>query len=270
MPSGKRYLPLARDDTDNTHPFGRTHPFSLHARLPVFTVLVGLLASGSCAAQPTARTASPPDTSTTAQSATSRPVPLQALSTNTLSAWGGGSVTTVDLIGNIQQAQLGMIGLRYHRLLVPRTPDPGTHGPTLTYTIDVFPAFFLSIARKAIPASGVPGDESEAPVYQQGLNTYGFGASPAGLRVTHRVAKRVQPFIAGSTGLVYFVRAVPNVRGKHLNFMFDVGAGVQIVLTSNLILTAGYRYLHLSNGFRGRINPGIDANLLHLGVAVSR
>lgn len=244
---------------------------SLHARLLVLAVLISLLASGPSAAQPTARAASPTDTSTAPQSATSRPA--QVLSTNTLSVWGGGSVTTVDLIGNIHRAQLGMIGLRYHRLLVPRTPDPETDGPTLTYTIDVFPAFFLSIPRRTVPgppASGVPSDGSEVSVYRQGLDTYGFGASPAGLRITHRVKKRVQPFIAGSTGLVYFVHTVPNERGKHLNFMFAVSAGVQVVLTSSLILTAGYRYLHLSNGFRGRINPGIDANLLHLGVAVSR
>ena len=244
----------------------------MHAHLPVLAVLVGLLVPEPCAAQPTARAASPLDTSTTPQSATSRPVPLQALSTNTLSAWGGGSVTTVELIGNIQQAQLGMIGLRYHRLLVPPPPDPATHGPTLTYTVDIFPAFFVSIPPKtvSVPPSGRPSNDAETSVYQQGLDTYGVGASPAGLRVTFRTANRVQPFVAGSTGLLYFVDALPNERGKHLSFMFDVGAGVQVVLTSNLILTASYRYLHLSNGFRGQINPGIDANLLYLGVAVPR
>lgn len=242
----------------------------MHARLPVLAVLVGLFASGPCAAQPTTRAALSSDTSTTAQSTTTRPVPLQALSMNTLSAWGGGSITTVELIGNIQQAQLGMFGLRYHRLLVPPAPGSGTHGPTLTYTVDVFPAFFVSIPPEtvSVPPGGGPSNNAEASVYQQGLDTYGIGASPAGLRVTFRTVNRVQPFLAGSTGLVYFVDTLPNERGRHLNFLFDVGAGVQIVLTSNLILTAGYRYLHLSNGFRGQINPGIDANLLHLGVAV--
>jgi opacity protein-like surface antigen len=51
--------------------------------------------------------------------------------------------------------------------------------------------------------------------------------------------------------------------------MFDVGAGVRVVLTPTLTLTAGYRYHHLSNGFRGQINPGVDANLFRLGVTVS-
>jgi hypothetical protein len=200
-------------------------------------------------------------------------VPLQALAANALSAWGGGSFATGNLIGNIRDGQVGMIGLRYQRLLLPTSPRTTTSGPTLAYTIDVFPAFFLSIPPETIsvpPERGVPSNESEASFYKQGLDTYGVGVNPAGLRVAFRIAKRVQPFIAGSTGFVYFAQAVPNGRGRHLNFMFDVGAGVQVVLTPNLLLTAGYRYHHLSNGFRGQINPGIDANLLHLGVAVSR
>jgi len=165
------------------------------------------------------------------------------------------------------------MGLRYHRLLIPSTSETRTNGPTLTYMLDVFPAFLLSIPPGTVsapPESGVPSTDSEASVYRKGLDTYGVGANPVGLRITYRVAKRVQPFIAGSTGLVYFLQSVPNERGKHLHFMFDVGVGVQVVLTPDLILTAGYRYYHLSNGFRGQINPGIDENLLHLGVAVSR
>ncbi len=190
-----------------------------------------------------------------------------------MSVWAGGSFSNGGLIGNIQHARVGLIGLRYHRLLVPPSSETRTEGPTLTYTVDVFPALFLSIPPNTVsapPEGGILGGESEAPLYKRGLDTYGFGVSPAGLRLTYRVAKRVQPFIAGSTGIAYFIQSVPNNWGKHLNFMFDVGAGVQVVLTSDLILSVGYRYYHLSNGFRGQINPGIDANLLHFGVAVSQ
>ena len=215
----------------------------------------------------------PSSDSSTATATRARTVPLQALSTNTLSAWGGTSLSAATLIGNVSRARIGMIGLRYHRLLVPAPPRSKTPGPTLTYTVDVFPVFFLSIPPKTLsvpPEREMPSNQSEASFYQQGLDTYGVGVNPAGLRVTFCAAKRLQPFIAGSTGLAYFAQSVPNDRGRHLNFMFDVGAGVQVVLTPDLILTAGYRYHHLSNGFRGQINPGIDANLLHFGVALSR
>lgn len=219
-----------------------------------------------------ARTASPTDTSTTTPSPPSKPVALQALSANTLSAWVGGSVATGGPIGNIPRAQVGLVGLRYHRLLIPSPSNAKTEGPTLTYTVDVFPALLLSIPPNTVaapPSREEPGPEASS-VYQEGMDAYGVGVSPAGLRLTSRVTKRVQPFVAGSTGLIYFSQPVPNELGQHLNFVFGVGAGVQVVLTPDLILTAGYRYYHLSNGFRGQINPGIDANLLHLGVAVSQ
>ena len=190
-----------------------------------------------------------------------------------MSVWAGGSFSNGDLIGNIQHARIGLIGLRYERLLLPSSSKTRTEGPTLTYTVDVLPALFLSIPRNTVsapPEGGALGSDSEAPLYKRGLDTYGVGMSPAGLRLTYRVVKRVQPFMAGSAGIAHFVQSVPNHWGKHLNFMFDVGAGVQVVLTSDLILSVGYRYYHLSNGFRGQINPGIDANLFHFGVAVSQ
>ncbi len=160
-----------------------------------------------------------------------------------------------------------MLGLRYERLLVPAPSNPTPSGPTLTYTADVFPVLLLSIPQDAIT---VPPLNETSTVRRRGLNTFGLGISPAGLRVTFRAAKRVRPFLMGSTGLAYFFQSVPGVWGKHLNFMFDVGAGAQVVLTPHVLLTAGYRYHHLSNGFRGRINPGIDGNLLYIGVVLSR
>ncbi|PSQ72252.1 MAG: hypothetical protein BRD26_02665, partial [Bacteroidetes bacterium QH_1_64_81] len=91
----------------------------MHPRLPVLAVLVGLLVPGACAAQSMARSVPPADTSATPLSPPSKPVALQALSANTLGAWAGGSFSTGDLIGNIQRAQMGLVGLRYHRLLIP-------------------------------------------------------------------------------------------------------------------------------------------------------
>jgi len=165
-----------------------------------------------------------------------------------------------------------MVGLQYHRRLTPASSTAKSNF-TLTYTIDVFPLLVLSIPPNTVslpPDGGELGGPSEAPIQKRGFRTYGFGASPAGLRLSAPITDRVQPFISGSTGLLYFVRSLPNEWGRHLNFMFDVGAGMEVVLTSDLHLSVGYHYHHLSNGFRGRINPGIDAHLLHLGVALSR
>jgi len=265
-----------RGATNETHPSGRTQPNFLQSRLLVVPVLVALLAVPPCMAQPAetgpVSTRATADTSAAASSAPSTPTALRALSANAVGAWVGGSFASGGPIGNIPEVHMGMMGLRYHRLLTPSAPE-ARGGVTLTYTIDVFPLLFLRIPPNTVslpPDGGELGGPSEAPIQKRGFRTYGFGASPAGLRLTARVAHRVQPFIAGSTGLAYFVQSMPNGWGRHLNFLFEVGGGVQIVLTSDLILSAGYHYHHLSNGFRGRINPGIDAHLLRLGVALSR
>lgn len=257
-----------------THSFGQTRLSFLRGRLSALVALIHLFGLATCVAQPTDGAPSPeasrPDTSTPPQSppSSSSTAAVQALSAHTLSAWGGGSVATGTLLGNIQQAQLGIFGVRYERLLVPPPHDATSpSGPTLTYTAAVVPVLRLSMSSKTV--SPLPEGRSPAARTRR-LDTYGVGVNPAGLRVTFRAARRVQPVLSGSAGLVYLGQPIPSERGTQFNFVFDVGAGLRIVLTPNLLLSAGYRYHHLSNGFRGQVNPGVDANLLYLGVSFAR
>ena len=237
-------------------------PDVLPARPPLLAVLASLILVGACAAQPAADrpalTPSPGDPP--------RAASLQTLSTNAWGLWVGGSVSSGGLIGNIRRARLGLVGLRYHRLLAPSSPHAGYRGLRLTYTADLIPGFFLSIPSEAIPSPPPAAPSSDA---SRPFTAYGLGVRPAGLRLAYRSAAWVQPFVAGSTGLAYFPESMPSTRGTSLNFMFDVGAGVRVLLTPALVLTVGYRYHHLSNGFRGQINPGVDANLVQLGVTVT-
>ncbi|WP_263785413.1 acyloxyacyl hydrolase [Salinibacter grassmerensis] len=225
----------------------------MHARLAVVALLVSLGVVVPCVGQTTDSLAPAP-------------------STNAIGVWAGGSFATGRLIGNIRRARMGLIGLRYHRLLAPSSRTPLSDGPTLTYTADLLPVLFLSIpagALSPLPSDRPAPERTSSPSRPQGRTAVGVGVRPAGLRLTFRPDEHLQPFLAGSTGLAFFNRSVPNALGRSLNFMFDVGAGVRVVVTSALILTAGYRYHHLSNGFRGQINPGVDANLFQLGVTVS-
>lgn len=228
-------------------------------RPALFTILLSLSVVVPCKAQ-------------TADSLVHTPPPPQTFSANAVSAWAGGSFATGGLIGNIPNAHLGLVGIRYQRLLAPSSPPPHPRGPSLTYTADLVPVLLLSIpssALRQLPLAESPTEETTGVLPVHDLTAYGVGMRPAGLRLTFRTADQVQPFVAGSTGLVFFNRSVPNGLGKSTNFMFAVGAGLRVVLNSTLILTTGYRYYHLSNGFRGQINPGVDANLLQLGVTLS-
>lgn len=247
--------------SNKTHSPGRTQPNFLQVRRLLPALLLLLLGPPPCAGQPVGRDAS----ASTSPPRNSAPSARTARPANALGLWLGGSVATGGPIGNISRARFGLLGVRYERLLVPAPSADARSSPSLTYTADLFPLLLLSIPQRAISS---PPPRRPDPT--QDLHTYGIGVSPAGLRLTFRAAQRVRPFVLGSTGLAYFAQAVPGPWGKHLNFMFDVGAGVRVALTPHLLFTAGYRYHHLSNGFRGRINPGIDGNLISVGVVLSR
>ena len=177
--------------------------------------------------------------------------------------WASHSVAPGTVLGKIPDGRLRMLGLRYHYRLVP-TPvqtQNGYDAPTLTYTAD------LVWAGLHIPQNAAPG-----PYFSGGfgtgtaLTTTGAGIYPMGLRLLFSSSGPLRPFLAGHTGLLYFSGPVPDERGRHLNFAAALGGGLSVSLSARLSLTVGYRYHHLSNGFRGSINPGFDANVLYLGL----
>lgn len=180
--------------------------------------------------------------------------------------WYGHSAHPGGLLGTISDSQLRLLGLRVHRRLLPTSEqmNDGYESPTLAYTADLIPLALAHIPETATPdAFFLGGPESEA------LTTRGIGAYPVGLQITFRPHRRLRPFLAGHTGVLYFFESVPDERGKQLNFAAGIGGGVEVSIASQTFLTLAYRYHHLSNGFRGSINPGLDANVLYLGVGTA-
>ena len=210
----------------------------------------------------------PPVAAPSAAATRAAPEPPSRLSRTRLSVWAAGSVHPGGILGTLRDGWLGLVGLRYHRLLVPgRRARLATHdAATLTYTADLVPLARVTIPEGTPPAARSPGVRS---VTESGLQTWGMGVYPLGLRIGFRPSSPLRPFVAGHTGLVHLFDAMPDERGRRLNFAVGVGAGVEIVLPRHTTLTLGYRYHHLSNGFRGRINPGLDANLLYVGVGMA-
>ncbi|MFB6247356.1 MAG: acyloxyacyl hydrolase [Salinibacter sp.] len=181
-----------------------------------------------------------------------------------LEAWAARTISVGSVLGALRSGRLSLLGLRYTQTLIPTAGQAPSQfeAPTLTYTADLIPVARLHVPKDAMPALFV----FDAPPERGALSTYGIGAYPLGLRVTFRSRGRIRPFVAGHTGGLYFFESVPDQRGRQFNFAVGVGAGVRVVLPHRLSMTLGYRYHHLSNGFRGSINPGLDANLLYLSV----
>lgn len=183
-----------------------------------------------------------------------------------ISSWYGRSISSGAVLGKIQRGTLHVLGLRYHRLLIPTSQQArsGYDAPFLWFTTG------LAAADLHIPGTATPDAfflkraARDAP-----LSTHGLGTYPLGLRLEFRQWQWIRPFIAGQTGIFYFFDAVPNDRGRNVNFAAGLGGGLRMALTDRTVLTIGYRYHHLSNGFRGSINPGLDANVLFLGVGTA-
>jgi hypothetical protein len=177
---------------------------------------------------------------------------------NEFGVWGGVSFHAPTLIGKTPDARFGNIGLRYGRVLV------ASKNVAFEYTIDVIPVTVLSVKRFTL----VPVSPGVFSVLQTRESVYGAGAAPIGLKLNFRRRKRVQPFAAATGGFLYFSEQVPIAGAARFNFTYDFAGGVQIVNSNRRSFTIGYKYQHISNGYRATFNPGIDAQMIYAGFSI--
>jgi hypothetical protein len=168
---------------------------------------------------------------------------------NEIMVWGGvspDSTSALRIFGRTADARFAIISLRYSRRF------NNSDVVNVKYTADVTPVAAVNF---------------EAPFTTPIIRTttYGFGFAPFGIQGNFRPRKKVQPFVGGSGGFLYFGKQVPGSLGTHFQFTAHVGGGVDIRLHNNKALTLGYKYFHISNWNRGIINPGIDNNLFYVG-----
>lgn len=174
---------------------------------------------------------------------------------NEFGVWGGGSFSSPTLIGTTKETRLGMLALRYARVFARGD------NLALKYTIDAVPLAFLSYPN-SLPVSTLASETRKTIT--------GAGISPVGFQLNFRRRERVQPFAQASGGFLYFGERVPDARGAQFNFTGDFGGGVQWKMGARRAWTLGYRYQHISNGYRADVNPGFDSNLFYVGFSIFR
>jgi hypothetical protein len=177
---------------------------------------------------------------------------------NEFGVWGGGSFSSPTLIGQTEETRLAVVALRYARVLA--------RGDSLSfkYTLDAVPVARLSFPAFEQAAPPVPGlSERRKTITAAGL-------SPVGFQLNFRRRESVQPFLQTSGGFLYFGERIPDGRGAHFNFTGDFGGGVQWKTGPRRAWTFGYRYQHVSNGYRAQVNPGFDSNLFYVGFSIFR
>lgn len=181
-------------------------------------------------------------------------------SVSEFSVWGGGSFSSPTLIGKTEETRLAILGLRYARLLARG------ENLALKYTIDAVPVAFLSYPTSDLAGTPPVG----APARERRKTITGAGLSPVGFQLNFRRRERIQPFAQASGGFLYFGERVPDERGAQFNFTADFGGGVQWKTGARRAWTVGYRYQHISNGYRADANPGFDSNLFYVGFSIFR
>lgn len=176
-----------------------------------------------------------------------------------LGFWGGGSLSGTSMTGTVEQTRLGLIAFRYARVV--------SRGDNLAfkYTLDV------PFAQLSCPPAQATGMQPNGPAQLAERRTItGAGLSPVGFQVNFRRRERVQPFVQASGGFLYFGERVPDRDGAQLNFTTDFGGGVQWKAGSRRAWTVGYRFHHVSGGYRAGVNPGFDSNIFYAGFSIFR
>lgn len=198
-------------------------------------------------------------------SSTDSGVPNQSISEgiqkrdNEFGIWGGFSFHSPTLIGKTPDARFGNIGLRYGRVLA------ASKTVAFEWTINAIPVAVLSTRRFTLVPSG-----SGLVVVQSRKNVYGWGAAPIGWKFNFRRDRRVQPYGHATGGFIYFNEDVPLAGAARFNFTYDFAGGVQVVNSDRKAFTIGYKYQHISNGYRSSINPGVDVQMIFVGFSVFR
>lgn len=178
---------------------------------------------------------------------------------NEFGIWGGISFDATTLIGKTPDARFGNIGLRYGRVLKT------SKTVAFEWTIDVIPVAILSNNRFTVVPSG-----SGFVITQTRKSVYAWGAAPVGLKFNFRRNRRVQPFGQATGGFLYFSEQVPLAGAARFNFTYDFSGGIQIVNSNRRAFTIGYKYQHISNGYRATFNPGVDVQMIFAGFSIFR
>lgn len=178
---------------------------------------------------------------------------------NEFGVWGGVSFHSTTLIGKTPDARFANIGVRYGRVLA------ASETVAFSWTLDAIPLAVLSNPRFTAVPSG-----SGFVVTQSRKSVYAWGAAPIGLKFNFRRNRRVQPYGHATGGFLYFNEDVPLPGAARFNFTYDFSGGVQIVNSDRKAFTIGYKYQHISNGYRATFNPGVDVQMIFVGFSVFR
>ena len=141
-------------------------------------------------------------------------------------------------------------------------------GPfALATTMDLVP--LVVVSRRAGPLrdcwTNQPSGRSQCQSAES-APTYGAGAHPLGIKLYLANGARARLFAGGSVGMLFFNREMPIVGSNRMNFAVEYGGGVEANALGRSAIVVGWKFQHMSNGYTSPLNPGLDVNMLYLGL----
>lgn len=94
----------------------------------------------------------------------------------------------------------------------------------------------------------------------------GVAMSPIGFEGRVRMGSRWRLYAAAAAGFVVFTRETPDVHTRRFNYTFEFGGGVDCRIGDEWWLRVGYKFHHFSNAYSAIENPGVDANVVMVGL----
>ena len=165
-------------------------------------------------------------------------------------AWWGLSLISGHIWGYAKDVKYMPIDVRYSYLFSQHDHWAMRYSPELTA---------LAMLDEPVPNQKNPETQRK--------RTYGSGISPVGFQADFFPSRRVQPFLSGDGGFIYFLGKVLSPQGSQFMYTVDFGCGLNIFRKDRQVVTIGYRYQHLSNANISLHNPGADMNTFYVGVS---
>lgn len=215
------------------------------------------VAEGPSAAEPAAGSATPAATANGAVVHNGQYLPVWPHygGVHEFGAWWGLSLISGHIWGYAKDIKYMPIDVNYSYLVNPHSTRWNfRYAPEMT-----------ALAMMDQPT---PGATSKTNREERRERIYGSGVSPVGFRASFFPASRVQPYVSGDGGFIYFGDRVLSPQGSQYMYTVDYGAGLTFYRKQRQSFSIGYRYQHLSNANISLHNPGTDASTFY--VAVSR
>jgi hypothetical protein len=172
---------------------------------------------------------------------------------------GLGTLANGDLQGVTRDRKLTDFEVAYRRTFMRRS------AVVLDFKTAIVP---LAILREPFLIGTDTQALKNVPPATETRRSFGLGAKPAGLVVSFLPRHRWQPFVEFDGGLLYFNRNVMSARAAQFNFTGEGRVGLRFSIHNGDDLSAGYGYLHMSNGYTAHENPGMDAHALFFSYSI--